>query len=139
MSKKIKIEKEEVIWEDRKRRFGMPLSFTRYKLLKDRLILKIGFFNTTTDETMLYRIMDIKLSRKLGQKIFGVGTVILMSADKSHPTLELKNIKQSDQVRKLIGQHIECERNTRGMTSGEFLGGMGRGHHDHCNHTQVVE
>ena len=124
MAKKISIVKEEPIWKDRKRILGLPISFTRYAVYEDRLILKVGFFNTITDVTLLYRIMDLRLSRKLGQKIFGVGTVILMSADKSHPTLELKNIKQSDKVRRLLSQQIDSQRVKRGMTSREFLGGL---------------
>ena len=124
MAKKIAVEQGELLWKDRKRRLGLPLSFTKYTVFEDRLILKTGFLSTTTDETLLYRIMDVRLSRKLGQKLFGVGTVILMSADKSHPTLELKNIRQSDNVRQMLSRQVERQRTARGMTSREFLGGL---------------
>ena len=134
MAKKIIVEKDEELWKDRKRFLGMPLSFTRYILTKDRLTLKIGFFNTVTDETMLYRIMDIRLSRKLRQKLFGVGTVTLITADKSDPTITLKNVKQSDDVRKLVSQHVDCQRSARGIRGSEFLGGLG---HDDCGHVPV--
>lgn len=130
MAKKIQITKENVLWKDRKRFFGLPISFTRYFVYEDRLILKVGFFHTITDEILLYRIMDLRLSRKLGQKIFGVGTVTLISADKSHPSLELKNIKQSDGVRQLLSKQIETQRDKRGMTSREFIGGLD----DDCVH-----
>ena len=123
MAKKISIENEEPLWKDRKRILGLPISFTRYAVFEDRLLLKIGFFNTMMDEILLYRIMDVRLSRKLGQKIFGVGTIILMSADKSHPTLELKNIKQSDKVRQLLSRQIDRQRTARGLTSRELIGG----------------
>ena len=131
MAKKISIENEEPLWKDRKRIFGLPLSFTRYSVFEDRLLLKIGFFNTMMDEILLYRIMDVRLSRKLGQKIFGVGTIILMSADKSHPTLELKNIKQSDKVRQLLSRQIDRQRTARGLTSRELLGGYDNDDNDH--------
>ena len=83
----------EYIWKDRKRYFGLPLSFTRYALSKDRLFVSVGFLNIKDDEILLYRVRDIDTSRNLWQRLFGVGTVIVMSSDKSMPTLVLKNIK----------------------------------------------
>ncbi len=123
MGKKLNIEKEEVLWKDRKRTlFGLPLSFTRYEVCKDRLTVRRGFFKTTTDEIMVYRILDIRLLRGLGQKIFGLGTVTLISNDKTSPTYELKNIKQSDDVRRFLSKLIEEQRAARGISSREFLG-----------------
>ncbi len=80
MALKLEVERAEVLWKDRKRVLGMPLSFTRYEVTADRLILHRGFFNSVTDEVLLYRIMDIRLARSLGQKLFGVGTVTLISS-----------------------------------------------------------
>ena len=77
----------DMIWKDRKRHLGMPLSFTRYALSDDRLFLSVGFFNIKDDEVLLYRIRDITTSRSLWQRLFGVGTVTVMSSDKTMPTL----------------------------------------------------
>ena len=132
MAKKLKLEKEEALWKDRRRYFGLPLSFTRYQVTKERFILKCGFFRTFTDEILLYRIMDIRLKRTLGQKILGVGTVTLISTDKSNPTLELINIKHPDQVRQFLSNQIELQRNAHGITGSELLGGRpGHDHHEH--------
>ncbi|MDR1735827.1 MAG: PH domain-containing protein, partial [Oscillospiraceae bacterium] len=62
------------------------------------------------------------LVRTLGQKILGVGTVTLISTDKSHGELELKNIKHPDDVRRFLSQQIETQRTKRGISSREFLG-----------------
>ena len=83
------------IWKDRKRYFGMPISFTRYALSEDRLFLSQGFLNIKDDEILLYRVLDIDTSRNLWQRLFGVGTVVVMSSDKSMPSLVLKNIKNN--------------------------------------------
>jgi len=128
MSKKLAVDDDKILWRDRKRWLGLPLSFTRYEVSDDRLIVRKGFFKTEVDEILIYRIMDIKLVRTLGQKIFGVGTVTLISTDKTNHILEMKNIKQSDHVRKFLSKLIEQQRAARGITSSEFLGG-GRGHH----------
>jgi len=123
MAKKIKIEKEEILWKDRKRWLGFPFSFTRYQATDTRVVLRRGFFNTFTDEVLVYRIMDLRLTRKFGQKLCGVGTVTLISTDKTLPKLELVNIKKSEDVRMLLSRLIEKQRADRGITGREFLSG----------------
>ncbi|MDR1736096.1 MAG: PH domain-containing protein, partial [Oscillospiraceae bacterium] len=100
MAKRPEVERPEVLWKDRKRILGMPISFTRYEVCEDALTMRKGLLKTVTDEILLYRIMDVRLVRTLGQKILGVGTVTLISTDKSHGELELKNIKHPDDVRR---------------------------------------
>ena len=113
---------EKILWKDRKRFMGMPLSFTRYQVTEDRFITKVGFFKTETNEILLYRILDIRLVRTFGQKIFGVGTITLFSADKSHNTLEIKNIKKAEAVRRFISKIVEQERVQKGITGREIYG-----------------
>jgi len=129
MAQKLVIEKDEILWKDRRRYLGMPISFTRYEVTEDRLIKRSGFFKTTTDELLIYRIMDIRLVRGLGQKIFGFGTVTLISTDKSTPSIELKNIKKSDDVRRFLSKLIEEQRVAKGVSKNEFLGGGPHGSH----------
>jgi len=119
---KLVLEKEEILWKDRKRHLGMPLSFTRYEVSGGRFITRIGFFHTVVNEILLYRILDIKLVRSLGQKIFRVGTITLYSADKTDNVLELKNIKRSEDVRRFLSKQIEQERAERGITGRELYG-----------------
>lgn len=110
------------IWKDRKRFLGMPLSFTRYRLSEDRIFLEIGLLNMKQEEVLLYRIRDISLTRSLGQRLFGVGTVKLHSSDKTTPELILKNIKHPNEVKELIHQQVEEMKLKRRMRVGELLG-----------------
>ena len=133
MAKKLLLEKEEILWKDRKRILGLPISFTRYILSSERLTVKQGFFKTVTDEILVYRIMDNQLVRTLGQKIFGVGTVTLFSNDKTNHTFELKNIRHPEKVRRFLSGLVEEQRVKRGTLSSEFLGGRpGVGHDPSC-------
>ena len=91
-------ENEPIIWKDRKRILGMPISFTRYSFDHNKFYTKIGLFNLTSDSLLLYRVLDIKLTRTFWQRIFGVGTVTLVSADQSTPNLTVKNIKDSERL-----------------------------------------
>jgi hypothetical protein len=110
------------LWADRVRHWGLPVSFTKYSLDEDRLYIDRGLFTTNTDEILLYRILDIKTKRTLWQKIFGVGTVILYSADKSDNVLELKNIKKPKEVHKYISELVEQRRTARGVAGREMVG-----------------
>lgn len=98
------------LWSDRKRYLGLPLSFTRYALSEDRLFLSIGFMNLRDDELLLYRVRDINTRRTLWQRMFGVGTVTIMSSDTTQPTLALKNIKDPMYVKELIHKQVEAQK-----------------------------
>ena len=112
----------EYLWQDRKRRLGLPLSFTRYRLSEDRLFYETGFLNLKSDEVLLYRVQDLELTMSLGQRIFGVGTVCVHSSDKSMPHLDLKNVKRPREVKELIHQNVEAAKDRRRMRATEVLG-----------------
>ena len=111
----------ETIWKDRKRFLGMPLSFTRYSLSEDRLFLQKGLFNMQFEEIVLYRVSDISLKRTLGQRIFGTGTVIVHSSDKTTPHFELKNIRGPLSVKELIHRQVEEMKIARRVRVGELI------------------
>lgn len=121
--------KEDMIWYDRKRYFGLPISFTKYYIKNDRFFLETGLLTTKIDEILLYRIRDISVKITLGQKIFGVGTITLTSSDKTNPVLELKNIKHPRDVKEIFHEHVEAMKDKKRMRVGEILEDG-----DHCDY-----
>lgn len=113
---------EEILWADTKRWLGLPWTFTKYRVDSERLYCKQGFLKTETDEILLYRILDIKSSQTLGQKMFGVGTVTLYCSDKSSGVLPLENIKKPDQVRRFLSDLVEKKRTETGVKGREIFG-----------------
>ena len=111
----------EYLWKDRKRYFGMPLSFTRYMLSEDRLFISVGFLNIKDDEILLYRVRDIDTQRSLWQRIFGVGTVTVISSDQTMPSLVLKNVKDPVFVKELIHKQVEEMKIKRRVRFGEIM------------------
>lgn len=111
----------EYLWRDRKRYLGLPLSFTRYLMSEDRLFLSTGLLTTHDDEVILYRVRDISVKITLWQRIFGVGTVTVISSDKTLPTLELKNIKRPREIKELLHQQVEEMKRRRRMRVGEIM------------------
>lgn len=114
-----------VIWTDKKRILGMPISFTRYSLVTNnddwtKLFIKTGILSTTIDEINLFRVYDIQVFQSLGQKIFGVGTITLYSKDITHPETLILNVKNPFKIRNLLAEKIEESREQKGVHIGEF-------------------
>lgn len=111
---------DKLLWSDRKRYFGLPLSFTRYAISEDRLFQATGILNLKYEEILLYRIRDITLSRSFGQRIFGVGSITVTSSDKSRPVLVIQNVKDAPAVKELIHQQVEDMKIRRRVRFGEI-------------------
>lgn len=113
---------DKIVWQDRKRIiFGLPWTFTKYKLYEDRLIICTGFLNKREEEIRLYRIMDNTLEKPLVQRIFGLGSIRVNSADKSTPVFYLSKIKNSDSVRNTLSDLVEKERTKKRVSGREYM------------------
>ena len=111
-----------VIWTDKKRPFfGLPLSFTRYTLFKEKLYTTVKFITVNEEELRLYRIIDITLKKSLFERLFKVGTILCHSADATTPVLEIKNIKEPEKVRTMLSELVEQSRLKNNIATGEFI------------------
>ena len=81
----------------------------------------MGLLNLKDDEVLLYRVRDIDTKRTLWQRLFGVGTVTVMSSDKSMPNMVLKNIKNPMAVKELIHEQVEDMKIRRRVRFGEIM------------------
>ena len=99
------------IWEDRKHHLWFPISFTKYTVGNGRLYVNSGFLSSREDECLLYRITDITLYRSLPQRIFG--TVI-----------RLENIAKSAQVKRVLSDLIEKEREDKKVVGRDMYGAV---------------
>lgn len=113
-----------IIMQERKRWgfFGIPWTFTKYTLMTKKIMISKGLLKTVEDEILLYRIIDLSLSRNLIQKIFKLGTVTVYSQDKTSPVLEIKNIKHSREFRDTLADSIEKDRIRMKVHQSEFIG-----------------
>lgn len=110
------------LWTDRKRYFGLPWSLTGYALSEDRLFEDRGLLISRHNEILLYRVRDISVSISLWQRMFGVGTIRIYSADSSTPVLSLISIKQPLAVKELIHCYVEKIKDEKGLHIGEYMG-----------------
>ncbi len=117
-------EGSKILWHDRKRWCGMPLSFTRYYLVESedwlKLYSSIGFLSIRGEEVNLYRVYDISVRATLSNRIFGTGTLILHCSANSAEEVFLIRIKNPYKVRAMLSELIEQERAKRGNRISEF-------------------
>ena len=112
----------EILWKDRKRGFlGLPLSFTKYSLTKERLFVETGFINSVENEVRLYRILDVQMTRNLGQKMFGLGSINVHSSDASLKDFTIKNIKKPKYVKELLSELVEKQRDEKRVVNRELM------------------
>ena len=117
----------EYLWKDRRRYFGLPLSFTRYRLSEDRIFVEKGFLSIHVEEVLLYRVRDMELRLPLTQRIFGVGTICVHSSDKTAPDLLIRCVKQPREVKELIFRQVEQCKEQRRMRTMEMVGAQDDG------------
>ena len=112
----------EIIWKDRMHPFmGLPLSFTKYELTEQKLIINTGVLNVKEEEVRLYRFVDITLHQSLGQRILGVGNLHCMTTDRSSGDFTIELIRKPKKVKELLSDAIEAERERNRVSVREFM------------------
>lgn len=110
-----------ILWQDKRRRFGLPLSFTRYELHEDRFTCRRGLLNLHEEDIPLYRVMDVEMQIPLGQRLFGTGTILIYSSDKTAATFSVKAIKNPQAVKEMIYEAVEKAKAARRVRTAEVL------------------
>ena len=100
------------MYEEKKRSllFGLPLSFTKYIVEQEKVNIRKGLLRTIEDDTLMYRIQDVKLVRSFFERLFGLGTVVCYSSDVTDPKLDLVHIKRAKEIKEFILKTSEAER-----------------------------
>ena len=113
---------KETVWADRKRIvFGLPWTFTKYTITREKLLVETGIFSKSQEEIRLYRIMDLTLRRSFWQRLFGLGTIHCCTADKTAPEIDIQWIPDSANVKELLSDLVEQERMEKRVSSREFF------------------
>ena len=100
----------EIIEKKRWVLFGLPWTFTTYSINKDVLTINTGFFNKQENDCYMYKIVDVKLTSTVFQRMSALGDVICYTGDTTNPEIVLKNIKNSKDVKNYILKNSEVAR-----------------------------
>lgn len=95
---------------------GLPLYFTKYSIGQEKINIRRGFLTTTEDDAYMYKVQDVRLTRSLMERMFKLGTVICYTGDTTDPTLELKHIRHSKEIKEYLiraSEEARLRRRTR--------------------------
>ena len=111
-----------IIWKDKKRTiFGLPISFTKYILTEEKLVIDKGFFSKTQEEVRLYRMTDFSVRQSLFDRFFNVGRINISSSDNTQGEFTLMGVKKPYVVKEILSDYVEKEREKKGIVTNEFL------------------
>jgi uncharacterized membrane protein YdbT with pleckstrin-like domain len=83
---------------------------TYFRLSSERLFLETGVFNKTSEELELYRVKDSRTDRPLLNRMFGLGTVVVITNDASTPEVKLQGIENAKDFRERLRRCVETRR-----------------------------
>jgi len=81
-----------------------------YVLTNQRIKISVGVLSRKVDEVELYRIKDVLYSASLFERLWSIGNITLVSTQVSDRHSTIKYIKNAEQVRELIRQHVQIAR-----------------------------
>ena len=86
---------------------GLPFTFTKYTVKEDVITINTGLLKSMENDCYMYKVQDVELTATLGEKLFGLGTVICYTGDTTHPRLVLEHIKHARTVKDFILKNSE--------------------------------
>ena len=86
---------------------------TRVRVTDQRVILKTGLFTLRTENFELYRVNDITVVEPFGERLLGFGRVVLLSSDRTDGHLELRGLRNVEQLADQIRHAVEVQKQAR--------------------------
>ena len=93
--------------------FGLPISCTKYVIDEERVTIHRGFIEEVEDYALMYKIRDVRLRRKLFERLFGLGTIICYTGDITNPELVIEKVHRFNEIKDFIIKASEDSRQKR--------------------------
>jgi len=89
------------------------LKAIRYDITADRIEWTRGFLAKKVDNIDMFRIVDMKFYRTFLDRLFGIGTVTLITTDKTDPDFRFEKVKGAQQLYDIIKKaSLDADRRT---------------------------
>ncbi|MGH1342543.1 MAG: PH domain-containing protein [Nannocystales bacterium] len=85
---------------------------TRYKITNRRLEHEHGVLTTTVDSIELWRVLDVRYSQNIIDRMFGNATVTLIGTDQTDPEFELYGLPNARKLFEDLREAVQAARHT---------------------------
>ena len=92
----------------------------KIKITDERLIEEKGVLSKNTDELELFRVKDIRLDQPFFLRLVGLSNVILMTSDRTNPTVIIPAIKDGNNLREELRVAIDARRDKKRVRETDF-------------------
>ena len=81
---------------------ALNLKMTRYEVSTDRIEWSRGILDRRVDNIDMFRVVDLNLRQSVLDCLFGIGTVGLITTDKTDPKFDFKKVRNSRKLYDVI-------------------------------------
>ncbi len=82
----------------------------RYRLTSQRLFIEVGILSKTIDQSELIRVDDVRVHKTFFDRVFGLGTVTLLSTDVSDRQVVIEGVAGPDAVAEAVRGNMRAQR-----------------------------
>lgn len=118
---------EVVLWEGKpsgisdRIKEAAHVNSTTYKVTNQRIIVRSGLIGKKVEEIELLGVKDISVEQSLGDRLLGVGSITILSLDKTNPVLVLDDVKDVQEVKDIIRHAVREEKAAQNTTYRENI------------------
>ena len=94
---------------------NLRLRSIRYVVTTQRVRIISGLLSKNIQEIELFRVKDTQVRQRIFQRLFGLGTIQVISGDASHPVLVLDGVPHAVELREKIRQEVMVLRQRYGV------------------------
>ncbi|MCE5341060.1 MAG: PH domain-containing protein [Planctomycetaceae bacterium] len=80
----------------------IKLKSVRYKITQDRIEWSRGIMQRRVDNIDMFRIVDMKMERTLPDILVGIGSITLITSDKTDPNFKFEKLRSSKRIYDII-------------------------------------
>ncbi|HEX2786747.1 MAG TPA: PH domain-containing protein [Ignavibacteria bacterium] len=86
-----------------------------FEVTTQRLRKTTGIFSKQTEDLELYRVRDYKILQPFFLRLFGLGTIELITIDKSSPHVLIPAVKNPKELIDIIRENVEKMKTAKGV------------------------
>jgi len=91
-----------------------------FELTNERIRITSGVINQSIDEIELYRVKDSRTIRPWWMRLTGLASIVLETSDRSTPVLVIPAIRNGMEIRELLRQQVELQRDRKRVREMDF-------------------